>query len=56
MRGAVEGAVQLSLAFPNFIVAGPGATSEQVLALVDRVRSAVYKQTGVQLQLHLKIW
>jgi len=46
----------LSLTFPNFLVAGPGATSEQVLALIERVRSAVYKQTGVQLQLHLKIW
>lgn len=56
MRGAVEGAVQLSLTFPNFIVAGPGANSDQVLALIERVRSAVYKQTGVQLQLHLKIW
>jgi UDP-N-acetylmuramate dehydrogenase len=56
LRGAVEGAVQLSQTYPNFIVAGPGATSEQVLALIERIRSVVYKQTGVQLQLHLKIW
>ncbi|MDZ4848126.1 MAG: FAD-binding protein [Pirellulaceae bacterium] len=56
MRGAIEGAVQLSTFFPNFLVAGPSATSEQVLALVERVQSAVFKQTGVQLQLHLKIW
>jgi UDP-N-acetylmuramate dehydrogenase len=56
MKGAVEGAVQLSSAFPNFIIAGPGATSDQVLALVDRVRSSVERQTGVELQLHLQIW
>jgi UDP-N-acetylmuramate dehydrogenase len=56
MRGAQEGHVQLSLTFENFLIAAPGATSEQVLALIERVRSAVYKQTGVQLQLHLKIW
>ncbi len=56
MRGATEGPVQLSSTYPNFLVVGTGATSDQVLALIERVRSAVYKQTGVQLQLHLKIW
>jgi UDP-N-acetylmuramate dehydrogenase len=56
MRGAVEGAVQLSSTFSNFLIAGPGATTEQVLALTSRVQNAVFRQTGVQLQLHLKIW
>ena len=56
MRGAAEGPVQLSSTYPNFLVVGPGATSDQVLALVERVRVAVDRQTGVQLQLHLNIW
>ncbi len=56
LRGAAEGSVQLSSAYANFLIAGPGATSDQVLALTDRVRNAVYRQTGVQLQLHLKVW
>jgi UDP-N-acetylenolpyruvoylglucosamine reductase len=38
------------------LIANSGATSDQVLALIDRAMSSVYKLTGVQLQLHLRIW
>jgi UDP-N-acetylmuramate dehydrogenase len=56
MRGATEGSVHLSSEFPNFLLAGPGATSAQVLALVDRVRAAVFQRCGVQLQSRISIW
>jgi UDP-N-acetylmuramate dehydrogenase len=56
LKGASEGAVQLGTSHPNYVLASPGATSDQVIALIERARAAVYKLTGVQLQLHLKIW
>lgn len=56
LKGASEGAVQLSAHYPNYLIAGTGATSEQVIALIERATMAVYKLTGVQLQLHLRIW
>ena len=56
LKGASEGAVQLSATYPNYLIANSGATSDQVLALIERATSSVYKLTGVQLQLHLRIW
>jgi len=56
LKGSSEGAVQLSAKYPNYLIANGGATSEQVLTLIDRTIAAVYKLTGVQLQLHLRIW
>ena len=54
--GAIEGAVRLSSSYPNYLIASSGATSSQVLTLVDRVIEGVKDRTGVQLQLHLQIW
>lgn len=56
MRGTTEGNVNLSSTHPNFLISNPGATSQQVLALLARVRDTVEKRTGVQLQLHLAVW
>lgn len=55
-NGASEGAVRLSSTYPNYLVAATGATSVQVLTLLDRVREGVADRTGVQLQSHLQIW
>jgi UDP-N-acetylenolpyruvoylglucosamine reductase len=33
-----------------------GATAAQVIALVEKIRRTVAAKTGVELQLHLKIW
>ncbi len=55
-NGAIEGAVRLSSSYPNYLFASTGATSVQVLALVQRVLDGVRDRTGVQLQLHLQIW
>ncbi len=55
-NGASEGAVRLSSTYPNFLIAAAGATSTQVLTLLERVREGVADRTGVQLQFHLQIW
>ncbi len=56
MSGTIEGSVQLSTSFPNFVIASTGATSVQLLSLLERVRRVVQERSGVQLQLHLQIW
>jgi len=55
-NGAIEGAVRLSSTYPNYLIASDGATSSDVLTLVERVIEGVKDRTGVQLQLHLEIW
>lgn len=55
-NGAIEGAVRLSSSYPNYLFTSDGATSTQVLTLLERVRNGVQDRTGVQLQLHLQIW
>jgi UDP-N-acetylmuramate dehydrogenase len=55
-HGAAEGAVRLSSTYANYLIASEGATSDQLLTLVERVREGVRERTGVQLQLHLQIW
>lgn len=56
LKGAVEGEVSLSSQFPGYIVASGNATSQQVLALLDRARKAIALRSGIQLQSHLRIW
>lgn len=56
MKGAREGAASLDPSKPNYLVVDEGATSEEVLALVENVREHVSLKTGVDLQLNLKIW
>jgi UDP-N-acetylenolpyruvoylglucosamine reductase len=41
---------------PNFIVVGPRATSRDVLALIEQVRSGVAQRMGVELELALEVW
>ncbi|MGB7323500.1 MAG: FAD-binding protein [Rubripirellula sp.] len=56
LAGLREGDVSLDTGKPHFIVAHPGATSDQCLRLIERVREQVLLQTGVDLQLNLQIW
>ena len=55
-NGAIEGAVRLSSTYPNYLVASNGATSAQVLTLLERVTEGVQDRCGVPLQSHLQIW
>lgn len=50
------GRAELSERNPNYVVAQPGATAADVLALADKVRTCVKEKTGVTLQQELHVW
>ncbi len=56
LAGIREGDVSLDSAQPHYLVAHTGATSDQCLKLIERVREQVLLQTGIDLQLNLQIW
>ena len=56
LSGSREGDVALDANRPSYLVAHPGATSDQCLKLIERVREQVLLQTGIDLQLNLQIW
>lgn len=56
LAGISEGEVALDSQHPQFMIARSGATSEQCLRLIERVREQVSLQTGIDLQLNLQIW
>ncbi len=56
LAGVREGDVSLDTQNPQFLIARSGATSEQCLKLIERVREQVLLQTGIDLQLNFQIW
>jgi UDP-N-acetylmuramate dehydrogenase len=56
LKGTRIGNAEISDRHANFIVAHPGATSQDVLRLIDLARSKVAEQFGVDLELEIKIW
>jgi UDP-N-acetylmuramate dehydrogenase len=54
--GMIEGGVQLSMAYPNYLVATEGAAFDQVITLLERAQALVYDRQGVKLQTHLVVW
>ena len=56
LSGVREGDVSLDTGRPSYMIAHPGATSDQCLKLIQRVREQVLLQTGIDLQLNLQIW
>lgn len=56
LTGSRIGGAEVSERHPNFIVAHPGATSDDVLRLIDYVTDKVRQRMQVELQLELKIW
>ncbi|OYP37552.1 UDP-N-acetylenolpyruvoylglucosamine reductase [Rhodopirellula sp. MGV] len=56
LAGIREGDVSLDSSQPHYMIAHQGATSDQCLKLIDRVREQVLLQTGIDLQLNLQIW
>jgi UDP-N-acetylmuramate dehydrogenase len=51
-----EGNVSLYPGQPQYLIAHDGATSDECLRLIERVREEVLMQTGIDLQLNLQIW
>ncbi len=56
VHGLAEGEVCLSPQFPGYLIVSGHATSDQVLALMERVSRAVEIRSGIQLPSPLKIW
>jgi UDP-N-acetylmuramate dehydrogenase len=56
LAGMRSGAVSVDTSHPSFLIADSGATSDDVVQLLERVREQVHRQSGVDLQLNLQIW
>lgn len=56
LKGARIGGAEISERHANYIVAEPGATAADVLALIDRARSEVARQFGYDLELQIQVW
>jgi UDP-N-acetylmuramate dehydrogenase len=56
LKGTRIGGAVVSDRHANFIVAEPECTSQDVLRLIDLVRSQVHERLGVELERELEIW
>ena len=56
LKGTRVGGAEVSDRHANFIVAHPGATSADVLALIEQIRTRVAAQSGYELELQINIW
>ncbi len=56
MKNQSVGAARVSEKHTNFILNTGGATVEDILSLIKRVRSEVARACGVTLELELKVW
>ena len=56
LKGTRVGGAEVSQRHANFIVAAEGATSQDVLRLIDMIRSRVAERLGVELETELEIW
>ena len=56
LKGTAVGGATVSDKHGNYVVAGDNATSDDVLKLIDLVRSRVAERLGVELETSLEIW
>lgn len=56
LKGANIGGASVSDRDANFIVAAAGASSDDVLQLIDMLRSEVSQRLGVELELQIDVW
>ena len=56
LKGARCGDVEVSSTNANFFVVSPNGTSDDVLRLMDQVRSQVVDQLGVKLETAIEVW
>lgn len=56
LKGTRVGQAEVSDRHANFIVAAPGATSADVLALIDLVKSHVQERLGIELETEIEVW
>jgi UDP-N-acetylmuramate dehydrogenase len=56
LKGERVGGAEVSQRHANFFVTDPEATTQDVLQLIDVVRSRVAERMGVELELEIEIW
>jgi UDP-N-acetylmuramate dehydrogenase len=56
LKNSRLGQAEVSERHANFIVAHPGATSQDVLGLVEQVRDRVMERLGIDLETEIEIW
>lgn len=56
LKGTRVGGAEVSDRHANFIVAEPGASSQDVLRLIELVRSRVADRLGIELETEIQIW
>ncbi len=56
LKGTRRGAAVVSPKHANFVVNEGGATAADVLALLEHVRERVRAETGIELELEVKVW
>jgi UDP-N-acetylmuramate dehydrogenase len=56
LKGTRIGDAEVCDRYANFVVAGPKATTDDVLRLVDLIRSHVHDRLGVELETSLEVW
>ena len=56
LKAAKQGGAEISDRHANYIVAQPGASSADVLVLIDRAKKRVWEQFGYDLELQLQVW
>lgn len=56
LKGTRHGGAEISDRHANFIIAHPGAKTEDVLHLIDQVQQRVWQQFGYELELQLQVW
>jgi UDP-N-acetylmuramate dehydrogenase len=56
LKGEQIGGAEVSQRHANFFIAHPGATTKDVLQLIDVVRNRVAERMGVELETEIEIW
>jgi UDP-N-acetylmuramate dehydrogenase len=56
LKGTKIGEAAISEKHANFILAGPGTSSEDVMRLIDLVKANVRERLGVELETEMEIW
>jgi len=56
MKGASCGGATVSTRHANFVTADPGTRTADVLRLIERIRDAVMKASGVELEMEIVVW
>jgi len=56
LKNTRSGQAEVSERHANFIVAEPGATSQDVLRLIELVRDRVQERLGIELETEIEVW